>query len=333
MQNTEEQQAEKRSLTVSIAAVVLAVVALCTVGLLYVQPADEAVQGQADADEVRCSGKLPGRVAEIMVSEGQTVRRGDTLAHITSSTVDAKLLQAQSMQQAAQAQQAKAEAGSRSQVITGAYNLWQQALALQEITQTTYNRLQRLYDQGVVSAQKRDEALAACNAARAQAAAAQSQYDMAREGAQREDKAAAAAAAQAAAGTVKEVQSLLEDEYLTAPCDGEVMDIYPAVGELVGTGTPIVSLLKKDQMWVAFNVREDMLSRLRQGATVTVKIPALDMRQVRMRVFHVRDLGQYAVWSSTKSTGDYDSKTFEVKMRPAAPVDGLRPGMSALLAQ
>ena len=135
----------------------------------------------------------------------------------------------------------------------------------------------------------------------------------------------------AAKGTVDEVQALLEDQYLTAPCDGEVTDIYPNVGELVGVGTPVMSILKKDDLWATFNVREELLNDLQNGKEIKVMIPALGKMQTTMKVYYIHDLGSYAVWSSTKSTGQYDSKTFQVKARPAKPIDNLRAGMSVIL--
>ena len=161
--------------------------------------------------------------------------------------------------------------------------------------------------------------------------AARSQYEMAKEGARKEDKAAAAAMVAAAQGSVAEVESILSDSYLTAPTDGEISDIFPNVGELVSLGAPIMNVLKLDDMWVSFNVREDLLENLTMGAEVQAIIPALENKEVTLKVFYIRDMGSYAVWRATKVTGQYDAKTFQVKARPVEPVDNLRPGMSVLL--
>ncbi|MGM9803559.1 MAG: HlyD family secretion protein [Muribaculaceae bacterium] len=331
MENANEIKKENKSIMAGVAIFGIVVAALCIAGLLLIKPSDEIVQGQIDGNSVRVSGKLPGRLVEVFVEEGQMVEQGDTLAHIHSSLVDAKLLQAQSMEAAASAQSQKAEGGARVEIINSAYNMWQQALAAQEITKKTYERVQNLFNEGVVSEQKRDEAQAAYNAAVAQAEAAKSQYEMAKKGAQKEDKAAAKAMQNAAKGTVDEVQALLEDQYLIAPCNGEVTDIYPNIGELVGTGTPIMSILQINDLWATFNVREELLSQLQNGKEIKVTIPALNNMETTMKVYYIHDLGSYAVWSATKSTGQYDSKTFEVKARPAQPIENLRAGMSVLL--
>lgn len=330
-ENKFEIKKKDKSLLAALAVVVVVMLCLCIVGLLLIRPADLVVQGQADATSVRVSGKLPGRVVEFYVEEGQKVHKGDTLVHIHSSLVDAKLYQSQAIENAAAAQTQKVDAGTRSQIVSSAYDLWQQAVAAQTIAKKTYTRLENLYKQGVVSEQKRDEALAAYNASTSQVQAAQSQYEMAKEGAQREDKISAQAMQNAAKGGVMEVKSLLEDQYLTAPCDGEISDIYPHVGELVMMGAPIMSVLKLEDTWVTFNVREDMLNELTMGKEINVMIPGINKKKEKLKVYYIHDMGNYAVWSATKATGQYDSRTFEIKAKPAKPIENLRPGMSVIL--
>ncbi|MBP5315626.1 MAG: HlyD family efflux transporter periplasmic adaptor subunit, partial [Muribaculaceae bacterium] len=245
-------------------------------------------------------------------------------------TVEAKLAQAQAMRNAAAAQNQKANAGTRSQTKQAAYDLWQQAIAKRDITKKTFDRMQSLFEQDVISAQKRDEAEAAYKASVAAENAAKSQYDLATEGAQREDKASAAAMVSAAAGTVKEVKSILEDEYLVAPCDGRIDVIYPNEGELVATGSPIMSLLKDEDKWVTFNVNESLLNSLAIGQEITVIVPALDSKEVKAKIYYIRDMGDYASWRATKATGEWDSRTFQIKARPVAQESRLLPGMTIL---
>lgn len=332
-ENKIEMRKKDKSLLAAIGVVIVVMICLCIVGLLLIRPADITVQGEADATSVRVSGKLPGRVVEFYVEEGQKVHKGDTLVHIHSSLADARLYQVQAMENAAAAQTQKVDKGTRSQIVSSAYDMWQQAIAAQTIAKKTYDRLENLFKQGVVSAQKRDEALAAYNASSAQVQAAKSQYEMAKEGAQNEDKTAVRAMQKAAKGSVMEVKSLLEDQYLTAPCDGEVSDIYPHEGELVMLGAPIMSILKLDDSYVVFNVREELLSKLKMGQEVDVMIPALNKMKTKVKIYYIRDMGSYAVWSSTKATGEYDSKTFEIKARPVKPIADFRPGMSVILEQ
>lgn len=328
-----EMEKEDRRLLMALAILVVVMILLFIAGTFLIRPAKAVVQGQADATSVRVSGKLPGRVLEFYVGEGDRVKKGDTLVHIHSSTVDAKLYQAQSMENAAAAQNRKVDAGTRHQIVNALRDQWVQAQAALSIAKKTYDRMENLYAQGVISEQKRDEARAAYDAATAQEAAAKSQYDMAVEGAQQEDKAAALAMKNAARGSVMEVEAILEDQYLTAPCDGEISDIYPHVGELVGSGTPIMNVLKSADTWIVFNVREELLNELTMGKEIEVMIPGLDKKHVKARIFYIRDMGSYAVWSATKAAGEYDSKTFEIKARPVESVENLRPGMSAVLIE
>ena len=329
MENLREKK--ERSLVVGLIALIVIIVVLALIGLFLLKPEPQIIQGQAEATQVRVSGKLPGRVVEFMVEEGQHVLAGDTLVHIHSSLVEAKLSQAEAMETVAKAQNKKVDSGTRVELLNSAYDMWQQAQAGLTIAKKTYERMQSLYKKGVVSEQKRDEAEAAYKAMVATESAAKSQYEMAKAGAQAEDKAAAAAMVAAAQGSVAEVESILSDSYLTAPTDGEISDIFPNVGELVRLGAPIMNVLKLDDMWVSFNVREDLLENLTMGAEVQAIIPALENKEVTLKVFYIRDMGSYAVWRATKVTGQYDAKTFQVKARPVEPVDNLRPGMSVLL--
>jgi HlyD family secretion protein len=238
--------------------------------------------------------------------------------------------QAQSAENAAAAQEQMARNGAREEQIQGAFQLMQQAKAGLEIAEKSYKRVQRLYDEGVMSAQKRDEAFASYKAMEAQMKAAQSQYDMAVNGARVEDKMAAAAQVGRARGAVREVNSYIHETVQVAQMEGEVSDIYPKVGELVGTGSPIMSIAVMDDMWGTFNVREDQLNGMKVGSEFSAFVPAFN-KEVKMKVYYLKDQGSYAVWKATKTNGQYDLKTFEVKARPVEKLDGLRPGMSVII--
>lgn len=309
---------------------VIVVVAL--IGFFMLGKDDEIIQGQAEVSEYRISGKVPGRILEYRVKEGDTVRKGDTLVIIEAPEVQAKMMQAEAAKVAAQAQQQKAYKGARAEQIQGAYELWQKAKAGLEIAQKSHDRVKRLYEQGVLPAQKYDEAAAQLNAAVATERAAKSQYDMAKNGAEAEDKLAATALVNRAKGAVAEVESYIKETVLVAPVDGEVSEVFPKEGELVGTGAPIINLARLDDMWVTFNVREDLLKGLTIGKIVKAYVPALG-RDVDVRINYMKDMGTYAAWKATKTTGQYDLKTFEVRGVPTDTVQGLRPGMSVILDQ
>lgn len=321
---------EEKGLIIILCGILAGVALLAIAGFLFLSPPPEIIEGQADATAVRISGKLPGRIAKFYVTEGDHVKQGDTLVHIHSSLVEAKLMQAEAMETAANAQNRKIDIGTRPQIVQSAYELWQQAIAAKTIAQKTYNRMESLYEQDVISEQKRDEALAAYQAAAAAEKAAASQYQLAVDGAQQEDKTSAKAMATVALGGVKEVESILEDQYLTAPCDGEIDEIYPNEGELVALGAPIMNVLKLHDMWVTFNVREELLQHLPIGEEITIMIPALGGKKASAIVYYSKDMGSYAVWRATKTTGDWDSRTFQIKARPTDKIENLRPGMTII---
>ena len=309
-------------------AAVVVIVAL--IGFLALGRDPDIIQGQVEVSEYRVSSKVPGRILELRVKEGDFVKAGDTLAILDAPEVRAKMSQAQGAESAAAALELKAHNGARKEQIQGAFSVLQQAKAGYEIAEKSYNRVQRLFDEGVMSAQKRDEAFANYKAMEAQMKAAQSQYDMAVNGARMEDKMAASAQVNRAKGAVQEVNSYINETVQIAQKEGEVTDIYPKVGELVGTGSPIMSIAMMEDMWGTFNVREDQLNGMQVGSEFTVFVPAFN-KEVKMKVYHLKDQGSFAVWKATKANGQYDLKTFEVKARPVEKLEGLRPGMSLII--
>lgn len=306
------------------------IIIVALIGFLALDREPNVIQGQVEVSEYRVSSKVPGRILEIRVKEGDYVKAGDTLAILDAPEVRAKMEQARSAENAAAAIELKAQNGARKEQIQGAFSVLQQAKAGYEIAEKSYNRIQRLFDEGVVSAQKRDEVYANYKAMEAQMKAAQSQYDMAVNGARLEDKMAAAAQVGRAKGAVNEVNSYIHETVQTAQMEGEVADIYPKVGELVGTGSPIMSIAVMDDMWGTFNVREDQLGDMKVGSEFTAYVPAFK-KDVKMKVYYLKDQGSYAVWKATKANGQYDLRTFEVKARPVEKLDGLRPGMSLII--
>lgn len=324
------EKTQHKNILLTVAAFTVVVVIIAVIGTLVFKSEPEIIQGYVEVSEYRVSSKVPGRVLELRVKEGDYVNVGDTLAIIDAPDVKAKLAQAESAESAASAMDQMANNGARREQINGAYALLQQAKAGLEIAQKSYNRVQRLYDEGVMSAQKRDEAFANYKAIEAQVKAAQSQYDMAVNGARREEKMAAAAQVNRAKGAVQEVNSYISETMQTAQKAGEVSDIYPKEGELIGTGSPIMSVSLLDDMWGTFNVREDQLDGMRIGSVITAYAPAFK-KDIKMKVYYIKDQGSYATWKATKANGQYDLKTFEVKARPVTKVEGLRPGMSLIL--
>ena len=323
-------KSQHNNILLAIIGFIAVVMIVAIIGFFAFDKSDEIIQGEVEVSEYRVSSKLPGRVLELRVKEGDFVKAGDTLAIIDAPEVRAKMMQAQGAEAGAQALDQMARNGARKEQVQAAYQLLQKAKAGLEIAEKSYNRVQRLYDEGVMSAQKRDEAFANYKAMQATEKAAQSQYDMALNGARREEKAAAEAQLNRAKGAVQEVNSYMGETVQLAQMDGEVSSIYPKIGELVGTGSPIMTISMMNDMWGTFNVREDQLNGMQVGTEFIAFVPAFD-KEVKMKVYHMKDQGSYAVWKATKANGQYDLKTFEVKARPTEKLEGLRPGMSLII--
>jgi len=308
----------------------VAIVVISLIGIFTMSGDHVVLQGQIEATEIRISGKLPGRVDTFFVAEGQSVKRGDTLVGINSPEAYAKLKQASAMENVAKFQNEKIDEGSRLQIIRTAEEVWNKSKTDLQLAKTTYQRIQALYKDSVVSTQRYDEADALYKVAIAAERAAHQQYLLVKEGAQKQDKESARSLVDAAQGTVNEVQSVLQDAWLTAPMSGEIATIYVQCGELVGTGTPIMNLVVLQDCHVVLNVREDYLSYFEMGKDFVGKVPAIGNQEVVFRVNYISPLGSFATWKSTDSSS-YDMRTFEIHALPMESVDGLRPGMSVLV--
>ena len=325
------EKTQHKNILLAISAFTIVVIVVAVIGFVcFGNNDDNVIQGEVEVSEYRVSSKLPGRIAEICVTEGDFVHKGDTLAILDVPEVEAQKRAAEATQDAAKAVSDMADNGARKEQIQAAYQLWQQAVAASDIAEKTYKRLQNLYNEGVISAQKRDEAFAAYKATQAQVLAAKSQYDMAKSGARNEERKAASDQANAAKNATDVVKSLLRETVQIATADGEVSEIFPKVGELVGLGSPIMSISEMNDMWGTFNIREDQLNGMKVGDTFKAYCPAFD-KEIEMKVYHIKDQGSFAVWKATKTNGQYDIKTFEVKARPSKRVEGLRPGMTLII--
>ena len=319
------------NLFIGIVALIMIILVVSLVGYFVSRPADLVIQGEAEATEYRVSGKIPGRIEELRAVEGQEVHKGDTLVVIDSPEVRSGLAEARAARAAASAQLKKARNGARQEQITGAYELWQQAIVQEEVLAKSFERIKKLKEEKVVTDQKYDEVEAQYRAAQAQCKAAKSQYDMALSGARSEDKEAAAALVQRADAAFIKIDSYLDEIHLTSPADGVISDIYPKVGELVGQGAPIMTVQDLSDMWFTFNIREDRVHSLQKGEKVRLTVPALDGREVMATVYYIAVRESYATWKATKEIGEYDTRTFEVRARPDSPVEGLLRGMSVIL--
>lgn len=320
------------NMLVAFVVLVVIVLGITVIGFFFMKPEPEVIQGEVEVNELRVSGKVPGRVAKFFVTEGQMVRQGDTLVLLDSPEVEAKLLQAKAAERAASALSEKAANGAREEQIKSAYEMWQKALAGLEVAKKSYDRVLNLFEKEVVPAQKKDEAEANYKAMLATEQAAKLQYELAKKGAAEEDKSAAKAQLSRARGAVAEVRSYLSETVLLSPIDGEVTEIFPQRGELVGSGAPIMNIADVADVWVTFNIREKDYQKFAKGSEFKAFVPALGNKELVLKVFFVKDMGAFAAWKATKVSGEFDSKTFEIR---AVPVDaeGLVPGMSVIVKE
>ena len=320
-----------KTISITFIVILIVTVVVSIIGMLLMSRQPMVLQGQIEATEIRISGKLPGRIDSFLVEEGEWVKAGDTLVVINSPTIEAKYRQVNALEQVAQEQNKKIDAGTRRQIIATARQLWNKTQSDLTLAQTTYRRVLTLYKDSVVTEQRKDEVEAMYKAAQAAERAAYQQYQMAVDGAQSEDRAAARSLVDAARSTVDEVSALLVDSKLIAPEDGQIATIFPKRGELVAPGTPIMNLIVMNDVHAVLNIREDLMPQFKIGGTFKADVPALDKKDIEFRIYYISPLGSFATWKSTKQTGSYDMQTFEIHARPTQQVEGLRPGMSVLL--
>lgn len=313
-----------------VAAAAVIVLAVVLISRYLTKHTPMLIQGTVECTTYKASSKVPGRIDCMKVTQGQHVEQGELLYTLSTPELDAKLQQAEAVKTAASALDAAAVAGARIQQIEAALSMWEKAQAGLELARKTYERVKNLYDQGVVPAQKLDEASANYNAMKATAQAAKAQYDMAKDGARKEDKAAAAAKVQQAEGAVNEVESYISDAMVYSPVTGEVSTIIAETGELVGSGYPVVAILDTSDMWVTFNIKETLLPAIKIGTRMYGYIPALDYT-VEFEVTYISVQADFATWAATRTQGGFDIRTFAVKAKPVGGIMNLRPGMSVLV--
>ena len=291
------------------------------------------LQGQVEAKQINVAPKVPDRVKAIYKQEGDQVHKGDLLLELESTELDAKLSQAEAARLAAQAQSDKAQRGARTEQIQAAYNVWQQAQAAADFAAKSYERVNNLYNDKVLPAQKKDEVYTQMVALQKQADAAKSQYEMAKNGARVEDKTAAQALVAQAQGVITEVNAYKDGAKVFAPADAEIQTIIPNEGEIVNAGYPVMNLIDSSDEWVVFNIREDKMDDFKIGTKFKGIVPALANQEIEMEVKHIAVQADFATWTATKSKGDFDKKTFAIKAYPTEKIKDLRPGMSVLVSE
>ncbi|MEG1616050.1 MAG: efflux RND transporter periplasmic adaptor subunit [Bacteroidales bacterium] len=321
----------KKILLYSFTAILLIIMIISAAGIISMREKPDILQGQIEATEIRISGKLPGRIDRFLVKEGQNVNAGEGLVLINSPEAVAKYGQVSALEDVAKYQNTKVDNGTRKQLIEAARQLWNQSKSDLNLARTTFERINRLYQDSVVTSQRKDEAETLYQNAVAAEKAAHAQYQMAADGFQVEDKESSKSMVKVASEGVVEVSSLLKDTLLCAPEAGQISKIFPKRGELLGAGMPIMNLVVLNDVHVVLNVREDLMPRFKMNGTFTADVPAIDKKGIRFQIYYISPMGSFATWRSTKETGSYDLRTFEIHAAPEGSEPDLRPGMSVLI--
>jgi HlyD family secretion protein len=310
----------------------LGVVALLlAIGLwIAARPGPEQLQGMVDADEVNIATKALARVDRLIAEEGQVVKPGTLLATLASPEIDAGKQQAEAALAGARALEAIADEGARREDIESLKSIWLAAQSAANLAAVTARRSENLYAEGVIAAQRRDEARAARDASARHAEAARQQYLKALSGAREEEKQAARAQVQIAAAGVSTADALQAEKQLVAPIGGEIVKRLAEPGEIVGPAVPVYQIVDTAHPWVSLNVREDRYKGFEKGRTIKGSVPALGLEDVPFRVTFISPQGDFATWRATRQSAGFDIRSFEIRLRPVRPVKGLRPGMSVL---
>jgi HlyD family secretion protein len=295
------------------------------------QPKPLKIQGEIDAQTYNISSKVPGRISQIDVIKGDVVIVGDFIFSISSDEVRAKLKQAKASKNAASALSEKADSGARAEEIKATFDQYKKAQAAQNLMATTYKRIKTLYDEGVVSEQKHDEAYTKLKASKYTTSAAKQLYIMAKEGARSEDKKAALAKEEVYAGKVDEVEAYIKELNLYSFHNGEVTSVLIHEGELAPTGFPVVTLTDMSDAWAKFTIREDLLPKFKKGTRFDAKIPGFGDETYKFEVTFISVMGDFATWKAPQAGKGFDMKSFEVHMKPIEDIKELRVGMSVLL--
>ena len=284
--------------------------------------------GMVEADETVVSSMVPGRIQRITVHQGQAVKRGDLLVSLDPKFMDAKIGQAEGMVGAAESRYELAKNGARAEDVKAAKSQRDAAKHQLDLAEKSWARVEALWKDSVISRQQRDETEFKLLAAREQLAMAESRYELAKNGARAEDLQAAKGQRDAAQAALREAKAYGDETALRASFDGEVSKLYMRSGEVVGSGTPVLSMYVPTEAWVALAVREDKLPLFETGSTVEGTVPALGGEKIAFRVASKSALADFATWRASGAKGEFDLRSFELRLEPVAPEARLRPGMS-----
>jgi HlyD family secretion protein len=321
--------ASSRMPSIIVALIVVAVAGLSIWYLLRGEPL--LVQGEVDATRLDIAARVDGRVAAIPVERGENVAAGAVLVKIDNPETVAKNDQAIAAKIVAGAQLANIKVGTRVEVIAARKAELERAQASVVLAQKTYDRVSQLAEHGNAPIARLDQATDSLHEAQRNVDQAKSAHEQAVNGYTKEEHEIAEANVKKAIADVAAVQSIIEQMVVYAPVASQVYQRNVEPGEYVSPGVPLVTLIDLDDMWIHFDLREDLVKTLKVGDRFDVRIPALADRRITVEVRLIATKGEYASWRATRATGDFDLRTFSIRAYPVEKVPDLRPGMSAYL--
>jgi len=312
--------------------VVLLFLAVAGLSIWYlVRPQPLLVQGEADATRFDIAARVDGRVSEIPVERGQDVAAGTVLVKIDNPETIAKNQQALAAKVVAEAQLANIHVGTRAEVIAARKAALERAQASVVLAQKTYERVSQLAEHFNAPQARLDQATDTLHETQRAVDQARSAYEQAVNGYTKEEREIAAANVKKAIADIAAVQSILDQMVIYAPVASQVYQRNVETGEYVSPGVPLVTLIDLNDLWIHFDLREDLVRTLKVGDKLDVRIPALSDRRITVEVKLIATKGEYASWRATRATGDFDLRTFSIRAYPVDKVPELRPGMSAYL--
>lgn len=315
--------------------IIAGIVILVIIGVILIASGRKdavVLTGIVETNQIDVSSKIAGRISRLLVKEGDVVNKGDTLLILESKELDAKIGQGKGLMDAAYQKFLMAQNGARPEEIEAAEAMMKQAKAQFALAEKTYGRIKKLFEEQVISEQERDQAEMQWKAAKEMVEAASARYTMAKKGARKEEINGAEALYRQAENTYGEIQAVYKELSIVSPVSGEVFKKLNDPGEIIPAGYPVLTIIDPADMYVTINVREDLLTSFKKGQTVKADIPALKLTGVECTVTYIAPMGDFATWKATNQKGDFDLKTFEVRLTPVQKVADLRPGMTARIA-
>jgi HlyD family secretion protein len=298
---------------------------------LATRPPPLTIQGEVSADRVDISPRVAARIVTLKVNVGDIVERGAVMAELESPQLVAARLAAQAALAVARADLDRINS-IRPENIAARKDDLEAAKADETLDQQTYDRQIQLARKGDTPQASVDNATRNLQMATRKRESAEAALQLTTEGASKEERALAAAQVKQAEATLNQRDVDVAEFAIRSPIAGQVTTRVAALGENFSAGAPLFSMIDMQNLWFTFNLREDLLGGLKIGDKFDVKVPALNFLIVPVRVTVINVQGQYAAWRATRATGDFDLRTFEVRALPLQPVDGLRPGMSAIVS-